>query len=196
MARDGPLCPLAFYLGWAAYSCQRPGTPFNSVVPRSLNSRSDPATRSLTVEETRISPGRACAARRAPMLTAMPVSLSPMTSHSPVCRPGADFETESADGLPIAWAQRIARIGPSKVAKKPSPAVSISRPRNRPSCWRTSAWWRSTSSRQRASPSSASFAVEPTMSVKRTVARTVSGCYGTEVRNEPLDLGQERRAWR
>jgi len=35
-----------------------------------------------------------------------------------------------------AAAQRIARAGPSKLAKKPSPAVSSSRPRNRVSSWR------------------------------------------------------------
>jgi hypothetical protein len=37
----------------------------------------------------------------------------------------------------IASAARMARAGPSKVAKKPSPAVSRSCPRNRPSSRRT-----------------------------------------------------------
>ena len=38
---------------------------------------------------------------------------------------GADAQAELADGPPIAWAQRTARAGPSKVASRPSPAESI-----------------------------------------------------------------------
>ena len=42
----------------------------------------------------------------------------------------ADLEPElRARRRPIARAQRIARAGPSKLARNPSPAVSISRPR-------------------------------------------------------------------
>ena len=42
----------------------------------------------------------------------------------------------------ITSAQRIARAGPSKVARKPSPTVLISRPRKRSSARRTVASWR------------------------------------------------------
>jgi hypothetical protein len=42
---------------------------------------------------------------------------------------GADLESERGDGVSDRLAQWIARMGPLKVAKKPSPAVSISRPR-------------------------------------------------------------------
>ena len=47
---------------------------------------------------------------------------------------GADVEADLRRVSTIAQAQRIARAGPSKEAKKPSPAVSTSWPRKRPSC--------------------------------------------------------------
>jgi len=47
-------------------SRQRPGTPFRSCSPRSSNAISDPTTRSLTVEETTVSPASASAMTRAP----------------------------------------------------------------------------------------------------------------------------------
>src|SRR5262249_50569505 len=72
-------------------------------------------------------------------------------------------------------AQRIARPGPSNVARKPSPAVFTSRPRNRASCLRTMAWCCSSSWHQSRSPNSPARFVEPTMSVKRTVAKMRSG---------------------
>ena len=52
--------------------------------PRSANSIPEPATRSLTVDETRISPALALAAMRAPMCTARPASSPSSRSHSPV----------------------------------------------------------------------------------------------------------------
>ncbi len=45
----------------------------------------------------------------------------------------------------MAQPQRIARAGPSKEARKPSPAVSASFPRKRLSWRRTRSWWRSSS---------------------------------------------------
>src|SRR5437879_2596435 len=48
----------------------------------------EPATRSLTVPDTRTSWGRAAAATRAPVGTAMPLIFDPATSHSPACSPG------------------------------------------------------------------------------------------------------------
>jgi len=52
-------------------------------------------------------------------------------------QPRTNVEVELADPLLDREAQWIARAGPSKVAKKPSPAVSISLPRKRPGCERT-----------------------------------------------------------
>ena len=49
------------------YSRHSSGTPFSAWCPRSSKLRPDPATRSLTVEETRTSEGRASAATRAPI---------------------------------------------------------------------------------------------------------------------------------
>jgi len=49
-----------------------PGTPFSGRAPRSWNSMPDPTTRSLTVPETRTSPGPALSATRAPICTATP----------------------------------------------------------------------------------------------------------------------------
>ena len=101
--------------------------------------------------ETRTSPGPAAAATRAPMLTAMPVTFPSCSSHSPVWTPA-----RTPLGFPSASttdrAQEIARAGPSKVAKKPSPAVSSSWPRKRASSRRTRTWWSCRRSRQARSP--------------------------------------------
>ena len=72
-----------------------------------------------------------------------------------------------ADGLCTA----IARAGPSNTAMNPSPVVFTSRPRNRSSCSRTIRLCSSRIARHRASPTDAARSVEPTMSVKRIVAR-------------------------
>ena len=54
------------------YRRQRPGTPFRDTSPRSANSMPDPATSAPTVAETSTSLGRARAATRAPIWTAIP----------------------------------------------------------------------------------------------------------------------------
>ena len=141
----------------------------------------EPATRSRTVLETSTSPGPACETIRAPMLTAMPPGFCPRSSHSPVCNPARISSPRSATASRTAIAQRIARAGPSKVAKNPSPAVSISRPEKWSSSLRTTAWCCSRNSAQRWSPSASARSVEPTMSVKRTVASTVSGSCAPEI---------------
>ena len=56
-------------------------------------------------------------------------TLSSSTSHSPVCSPARSSSPSSATASRIAQAHRIARAGPSKRAKNPSPAVSSSTPR-------------------------------------------------------------------
>jgi len=68
----------------AASNCQLPGTPFRLWATRSSNRRPDPATRSLTVLDTKTSSGAARAPILAPICTAIPPSFSPITSHSPV----------------------------------------------------------------------------------------------------------------
>src|SRR6266511_1819918 len=54
----------------------------------------------------------------------MPPTLSPTSSHSPVCTPLRTSRPRSRTVSAIAWAHVIARAGPSKVARKPSPACS------------------------------------------------------------------------
>jgi len=95
------------------------------------------ATRSRTVCETSTSLASAIEATRAPMLTAIPATFESAISHSPVWMPARIGTSSSRMSSLIARAHRIARAGPSKLAKNPSPAVSISRPRKRASRART-----------------------------------------------------------
>src|SRR5207247_2339743 len=83
--------------------------------------------------------GRGPAATRAPMWTAMPPTSSPMSSHSPVWSPALISIPSGPTPSRMAQAQRMARAGPSKAARKPSPVVLTSRPRKRVSSRRTSA---------------------------------------------------------
>ena len=71
----------------------------------------------------------ASAATRAPVCTAIPRELAvhDLAFAGVQAAPGRARRRARRD----ASAQRIARAGPSKLAKNPSPAVSISRPRNR-----------------------------------------------------------------
>ena len=118
-----------------AKRCHVPGSPFSACCPRSSNRMPEPATRSLTVLDTSTSSGTACAAIRAPVWTAMPPILPPVTSHSPVCTPARTVIPSVRTSSMIARAQRTARAGPSKLANNPSPAASTSCPRKRVS-WR------------------------------------------------------------
>src|SRR5512132_1069417 len=118
-----------------------------------MNRTSEPVRVSLTVWVTRISPGPASEATLAPRCT--PARTSTPRSHMP---------------SPMAWAHDKAAAGESNEAKKPSPAVSISRPRYFRSSRRTNAWWSPSSLRQPRSPSLEAIPVEPTMSVNTTVA--------------------------
>ena len=89
-------------------------------------------------------------------------------------------------------AQRIARAGPSKMARKPSPIVFTSRPRWRASSRRTVASWRSSSVSPAPVAEPAAMSVEPTMSVKRTVASALSGFAAAAAADqELLDLVEE-----
>ena len=66
---------------------------------------------------------------RAPIETARPPTLPSIVRHSPVWRPARTSIPSPVSWSTIACAQRILRAGPSNAAKKPSPAVSSSRPR-------------------------------------------------------------------
>jgi len=91
------------------------------------------------VLDTSTSFGPASALTRAPMCTPIPPMSSPRTSHSPVCNPARTWMPSACTASRIAIAQRIARCGPSNIARKPSPEVFTSRPRKRASCERTTA---------------------------------------------------------
>ena len=84
-----------------------------------------------TVLDTSTSEAPAVEPTRAPMCTAIPATSSPRSSHSPVCRPARISSPSWRTPSRIAQAALIPRAGPSKLAKKPSPAVSTSKPR----CW-------------------------------------------------------------
>ena len=73
-----------------------------------------------------------------PVTTEIPASFSPTTSHSPVWIPARTSRSSCLARLTIARAHAIARAGPSKRQKKPSPAESISSPRKRARSRRTS----------------------------------------------------------
>jgi hypothetical protein len=79
--------------------------------------------------ETGISDAPASEVTGAPIETASPPTFPSIARHSPVWSPARSSIPSPATVSPIARAQRIARTGPSNAAKKPSPAVSSSRPR-------------------------------------------------------------------
>jgi hypothetical protein len=104
-----------------ANSGQRSGIPLSPWKPRSTNEMPEPTTRSVTVRETRISPGRASVAIAAAMSTDSPSIALPRTSTSPVCTPARGSIPAPAEAVRIASAQRMAWPGPSNVATRPSP---------------------------------------------------------------------------
>ena len=71
----------------------------------------------------------------------MPRTFAPSSSHSPVWMPARISTPSCRTASPAESAQRTARAGPSNAARKPSPAVSTSRPRKRSSSRRTAASW-------------------------------------------------------
>ena len=150
--------------------------PFSSCSPRSSNWRPEPATRSLVVALTRISPGtrdrhdpRADMNGDATRLLAGTAARPRPYGRPPGPRARAERATPRSPSP-----QRIARAGPSNRAKNPSPAVSTSSPEKRANSRRTASSCSWSRSDQEASPSSPALAVEPTRSVKSTVARTRS----------------------
>ena len=118
----------------------------------------------------------------------MPCTAEASSSTSPACRPARTSRPCERSVTMISEAQVTPRAGPSKVARKPSPALSISRPRWPAIALRTRSRWPSSSIDQARSPSAAARSVEPTMSVKRTVAnaRVGSGGVRTPTRNSSV----------
>jgi putative ABC transport system substrate-binding protein len=114
---------------WVAGAIEKrrhsPGTPVKACMPRSSNAMPEPTTKSFTVLETRTSPGIARPAIRLPICTAIPPTFLLTIWHSPVWSPALTSIPSERTCRQILAAQRRARPGPSKVAKKPSPAVSI-----------------------------------------------------------------------
>ena len=161
-----------------------PSRPFNRWTPCSANVMPAPDTISRTDAGTSTSPGPPTDITRAAVFTTSPPGLPPADSSSPKLTPARISIPSSRTASVAATAQRIASAGRSNVAKNPSPAVSISRPPNRPSCRRMMRWCRAVSSTQRVLPISAAIAVEPTMSVNSTapiarpaVRRCIAGVY-------------------
>ena len=120
---------------------------------------------------------------RAPTCTATPATLPSATSHSPVWIPARTASPRPRRSSRIEQAHSIARPGPSKVAKNPSPAVSTSSPRCSPRRRRIAVWYRASSSRHARSPSAEACSVEPTRSVKSTVESTRVGGAGAPTRS-------------
>ena len=118
---DSGLDCTAAELRFGAEDAPLPRHTTQLALARWVKRNSGPATRSFTVLETRTSLASARAATRAPMCTAMPPTLSPMVSHSPQCRPQRTSSPRDRIELTTDWAQRTARAGPSKRARKPSP---------------------------------------------------------------------------
>ena len=124
----------------------------------------------------------------------MPASLSPTTSTSPVCTPGTDLEAERRHGV----ADRRARSGSRAPARRTwrGSRRRLCRPRGRGSGRARAGRRRGAPRAARASarsPSSAARSVEPTMSVKSTVASTRSGSGpSADAGQELLDLVEDR----
>ena len=73
--------------------------------------------------ETRISPAPACPSIRAAMCTAIPPMSVPSSLHSPVWMPARISMPSVAASARKASAQRMACVGPSNVARWPSPVL-------------------------------------------------------------------------
>ena len=67
----------------ATWRIQEPGTPLRACAPVSWNSIPEPATGSLTVDDTKTCPGAAAEQTRAAMWTANPNTSFPSVQHSP-----------------------------------------------------------------------------------------------------------------
>ena len=108
------------------------------------------------------------------MCTAMPPTPVAVQLDLARVQAGTDLDAEVADCRHRARGAAHGRIGPSNIARKPSPAVFTSRPRNLPRFDRILAWCESRSTPHSRSPNAAARSVDPTMSVNRTFTSTRS----------------------
>ena len=108
-------------------------------LPRDRERSARPAPRPARRAPRRARPGEPrCRARR-----------RRANSTSPVCRPARTSMPSGLTASAIAAAHRMARAGPSNVARKPSPSDFTSCPRKRANSLRTALLWASRRSRQR-----------------------------------------------
>jgi hypothetical protein len=138
-----------------ANSRHSPGTPFRSRIPRSSNSISEPATRSLTVDDTRTSPAAACAETCPRCAQRWRRGLPPRAPPRRCAAPRATSMPSVRTPPVMAAGHRMARAGPSNIARKPSPVVFTSRPRKYFSALRTIRLCSAIRFRHRPSPISA-----------------------------------------
>ncbi len=113
-----------------ASSCQVPGTPRSSTLPRSSKPVPEPTTRSRTVRDTRMSPAPACPRIRAAMCTAIPPMSASSSSHSPVMPGLGDARRPPCrDALRVVVGKRVnGQARPAALAVQPP----ISHPRATP----------------------------------------------------------------
>jgi hypothetical protein len=114
-----------------------PSSPFSRWTPCSANVMPAPETISRTDDGTSTSPGPPTDITRAAVFTTRPPGFLPAASSWPKLTPARISIPSSRTASVAATAQRIASAGRSNVTKNPSPAVSISRPPNRPIWCRT-----------------------------------------------------------
>ena len=169
----------------AAHRVEAPlaGTPLSSALPRSSNSSPEPATRSLTVLETSTSPGPADVGDPGADVDGDAADLPVEELALAGVEPGAELDAERLDGLPDRLraadrARRPVEAREEAVARGVDLAAPVAgeQAADDALCSRIS-------SRQAASPSSAAFAVDSTMSVNRTVASTRSGSVSSQARS-------------
>ena len=106
---------------------------------------------------------------------------------------GADLDAQCSASARRASAQRMACVGPSNVARWPSPVPLTTVPPNR--CVRSVVISpkRCSTARHRSSPLAAACCVDLTMSVNNTVRRARRDCDGAAWRPvRTLDPGQDR----
>ena len=125
------------YSAYEAVEAPAVGDAFQLVLAGVLEAEAGAGDQTLDRVGTSTSDGPASDAILAPTFTAMPPTFAAIVSTSPVWTPARTSIPRSGTASQIACAHRTPRAGPSNVAKNPSPAVSTSVPRKRPSIART-----------------------------------------------------------
>jgi hypothetical protein len=121
-----------------ASSRQGPGTPLRRRSPRSSKVIPEPATTSTTVRDTRTPPGACLRADSGPGVHGDAVHRVSRELDFAGVQTGPDREAQAVQHVPDRGSAADGTGGAVEGGEKPVPAVSISRPRNRDSCSRTS----------------------------------------------------------